>query len=274
MSIRFHVEYLKILHYKRLIIDIVDNSSVHRITQRRMGGVPSEKRGIMSSDSHTSLTKQAYEILKERIMRLQLRPGELIMVQPLSRELGYSRTPVREALIRLESDGFVEEADGKKFRVSELTLTDIMEIHQIREMIELHAVRTVAETRTQEWLDILSQYTASMRVSAESRDHVPFFQMDMAFHRQLIVYCGNRTLESLVAQLNEKIQRIRHLTTFVYHRLEDTLEEHDAILASIGEQDPDGAARAMKYHLDQVKDGVVKLFEDGTIDFFGGASFS
>jgi len=227
----------------------------------------------MTRDPSLSFTKQAYEILKERIMRLQLRPGELLMVQPLSRELGFSRTPVREALIRLESDGFVEEADGKKFRVSELTLQDIMEIHEIREMIELHAVRRVARNRTPEWIDTLSACAASMKDSAAAKDHVAFFKMDMAFHGLLIDYCSNRTLQNLVAQLNEKIQRIRHLTTFVYHRLEDTLDEHDAILDSIKEGDPDAAARAMKYHLDQVKDGVIKLFEDGTIGFFGGASF-
>ena len=227
----------------------------------------------MHGESSVSLTKKAYEILKERIMRLQLRPGELLMVQPLSKELGFSRTPVREALIRLERDGFVEEAEGKKFRVSELTLTDIMEIHEIREMIELHAVRTVAEKRNQAWLDTPAGYTGSMKASAAAGDHMSFFQADMAFHRQIIIYCGNRTLENLVAQLNAKIQRIRHLTTLVYHRLEDTLDEHDAILASIEKHDPDAAARAMKHHLDQVKNGVAKLFADGTIDFFGGASF-
>ncbi len=89
-----------------------------------------------------------------------------------------------------------------------------------------------------------------------------------------MIFCGNRILENLIAQLNEKIQRIRHLRIFVYHRLENTLEEHDAILASIEEHDPDAAARAMKYHLDQVKEGVAKLFKDGTIDFFGGARSS
>jgi len=140
-------------------------------------------------------------------------------------------------------------------------------------MIELHAVRRVAENRTPEWIDTLGGYTASMKGSAGAKDHVAFFQSDMAFHGQLINYCANSTLQSFVSQLNEKIQRIRHLTTFVYHRLEDTLDEHDAILQAVEKSDPDAAARAMKYHLDQVKDGVVKLFEDGTINFFGGASF-
>lgn len=228
----------------------------------------------MKREQTISLTKQAYEILKERIMRLQLRPGELLMVQPLSKELGFSRTPVREALIRLQSDGFVEEADGKKFRVSHLTLIDIIEIHEIREMIELHAVRRVAADRNAKLVGSLSRLVKTMERLVEEKDHVGFFRLDMAFHMQIITCCNNRTLESLVAGLNEKIQRIRHLTTFVYHRLEDTIDEHTAILRAIEQGDPDRAADAMKYHLDQVKDGVITLFEDGTIDFFGGASFT
>ncbi|MGA7278538.1 MAG: GntR family transcriptional regulator [Desulfocapsaceae bacterium] len=226
----------------------------------------------MNRKSSTSLTKQAYDALKERIMRLQLRPGEILMVQTLSRDMGLSRTPVREALVRLESDGFIEEADGKKFRVSELTLTDIIEIHEIREMIELHTVRSAAGNCSKEQLGELCEFTTLMESAVAANDHIAFFQQDMAFHARLVNYCGNRTLENLVFQLNEKIQRIRHLTTFVYHRLEDTIGEHEAIVNSIEKGDSERAAQAMKYHLDQVRNGVIKLFEDGTMNFFGGVN--
>ncbi len=226
----------------------------------------------MKTNASVSLTKQAYQTLKERIMRLQLRPGELLMVQPLAKDMGLSRTPVREALIRLERDGFVEEAEGKKFRVSELSLTDIIEIHEIRELIELHTVRNAALNCGADQLTELSVFTALMEEAVAKNDHIAFFQQDMAFHARLVNYCGNQTLENLVFQLNEKIQRIRHLTTFVYHRLEDTIGEHEAIVNSIEKGDSERAAQAMKYHLDQVRNGVIKLFEDGTMNFFGGVN--
>jgi DNA-binding GntR family transcriptional regulator len=226
----------------------------------------------MKRNTSIALTKQAYQTLKDRIMRLQLRPGELLMVQPLAKDMGLSRTPVREALIRLERDGFVEEAEGKKFKVSELSLTDIIEIHEIRELIELHTARSAAGSCSKEHLAELSAFTELMKDAVAANDHIAFFQQDMAFHARLVNYCGNRTLETLVFQLNEKIQRIRHLTTFVYHRLEDTIGEHEAIVNSIEKGDSEGAAQAMKYHLDQVRNGVIKLFEDGTINFFGGVS--
>lgn len=226
----------------------------------------------MKQNSSLSLTMQAYNNLKEKIMRLQLRPGELLLVQPLAKELGISRTPVREAMIRLEREGFVEEADGKKFKVSEITLKSILEIHEIRELIELHTVAKAAANRTSDQIENLKASAANMDAALKESDHVAFFETDMDFHAQIIHICDNKTLESLMHQLNEKIQRIRHLTTYVHRRIEDTVGEHAAILSAIDNQDAEAAQRAMKDHLDNVKQGVIHLFQNGAMNYFGGVS--
>jgi DNA-binding GntR family transcriptional regulator len=224
----------------------------------------------MSTNQSLSLTKQAYNILKTRIMQLRLRPGELLMVQSLAKEMGISRTPVREALIRLERDGFVTEADGKKFRVSELNLTDIIEISEIRELIELHAISKVASTCSDTQLDELITLVREMGTAFSENDHVSFFQKDMAFHARIVHFGNNATLEKMMIQLNEKIQRIRHLTPFVYQLLEDPVGEHEDILSSIKQRDPERARQTLRYHLDRVKNGVIKLFQDDSVNFFGG----
>jgi len=226
----------------------------------------------MKQNSSLSLTMQAYNNLKEKIMRLQLRPGELLLVQPLAKELGISRTPVREAMIRLEREGFVEEADGKKFKVTEITLKSILEIHEIRELIELHAVAKAAVNRSQDQMNLLMKSAANMEGSLKKSDHVAFFETDMDFHAQIIHISDNKTLESLMHQLNEKIQRIRHLTTYVHRRIENTVGEHAAILSAIENQDAEAAQKAMKNHLDNVKQGVIHLFQNGAMNYFGGVS--
>lgn len=203
-------------------------------------------------------------------MRLHLRPGELLMVQALAKEMGLSRTPVREALIGLEREGFVKESDGKKFRVSELSLTDVMEIHEVRELIELHSISKVASTCTKEQVEELSTLVKEMEAAFLDNDHISFFQKDMDFHARIVHFGNNGTLETLMIQLGEKIQRIRHLTPFVYRLLEDPIGEHKDILSSIKRHDPEGAGQAMKYHLDRVKNGVKKLFQNDTISFMGG----
>jgi DNA-binding GntR family transcriptional regulator len=224
----------------------------------------------MKQNSSQSLTTQAYNTLKERIMRWELRPGELLLVQPLAKELGISRTPVREAMVRLQQEGFVEEAEGKKFRVAQVKLKSILEIHEIRELIELHAVSRAADSRTDGQRRELDRLAARMEKAVRDGDHVAFFEADMAFHARIIHMSGNATLEALMVQLNEKIQRIRHMTTYVTRRVEDTIGEHKAILDAVREGDPEAARQAMKYHLDKVREGVVQLFENGAMRFFGG----
>lgn len=224
----------------------------------------------MNQNTSKSLTTQAYHTLKDRIMRWQLRPGELLLVQPLAKELGISRTPVREAMVRLEQEGFVEEAEGKKFRVAEINLKSILEIHEIRELIELHTAAKAAASRDDRHLAELKRLIAEMEGAMQAMDHAAFFEADMAFHARIIHLGDNETLEALMFQLNEKIQRIRHMTTYVSRRVEDTIGEHNAILEAIRDGDSGAARRAMKRHLDEVRKGVVLLFENGTMNVFGG----
>ena len=203
-------------------------------------------------------------------MNLMLRPGEILLVQPLAKELGMSRTPVREALIRLEREGFVKEADGKKFRVSELTIKSILEIHEARELIELHAVGKAALRRNKGQLAQLQKFALKMEEALKTNDHLEFFRLDMAFHDSILAIADNETLENLMRQLNEKVQRIRHLTTYIYRRLDDTIGEHHKILRAIEEKQPEAAQQAMKDHLDGVRDGLVSLFEDKALSSLGG----
>lgn len=222
----------------------------------------------MKQQRNLSLTMQAYLTLKQRIIDLQLRPGEILLVQPLAKELGISRTPVREAMVRLEQEGFVEEAEGKKFRVSEITLKSVLEIHEIRELLELHAAKKAALNRTVAQLEPILQLAERMKQALKDGNQASFFEADMEFHARILHICDNQTLENLMFQLNEKIQRIRYLTTYVPLRLEETIGEHDAILDAILNRDGEAAQRAMKAHLDNVSKGVVHVFESGAAPLF------
>jgi len=221
----------------------------------------------MTESSALPLTLKAYYQLKRRIIDLRFRPGEILMVQSLAKELGISRTPVREALVRLQQEGFVEEAEGKKFKVSEITLKSILELHEIRELMEGHAVKRVAKNRTGAQVDELRELTKRMEQALGVRDPDLFFEADLEFHAKLIRFCGNRALQDLAVQLTEKIQRVRFLTLYVHRRLEETIDEHSKILDSIEAQDPRSAQKALSTHLQNVKKGVEKLFAERGLGF-------
>jgi len=189
------------------------------------------------------------------------------MVQSLAKELGISRTPVREALVRLQQEGFVEEADGKKFRVSEITLNSVLELHAIRELMEGHAVKLVAKHRTEAQIEALRTLITRMEQALNARDPDRFFEADLEFHGKIIQFCGNHALQHLTEQLTEKIQRVRFLTLYVHGRLEETIDEHGKILAGIMAQDPRGAQKALNIHLRNVKKGVEHLFKERSLGF-------
>jgi DNA-binding GntR family transcriptional regulator len=216
----------------------------------------------MSKRSDLPLTVKAYHLLKRRIMDLRFRPGEILLVQSLAKELGISRTPVREAMVRLKQEGFVEEADGKKFKVSELTLISVLELHEIRQLLEGHAIKQVALNRTDAQVNFLTELTRQMEQALRVKDPDQFFAADLDFHAKIIKFCDNRALEELALQLTERIQRVRFLTLYVHRRLEETIDEHAKLLECIIRKDPRGAQKALNTHLQNVKIGVEKLFKE------------
>lgn len=225
----------------------------------------------MTQKTHMPLTLKAYLTLKKWIVDLKLRPGEILVVQPLAKQLGLSRTPVREALVRLQQEGLVTEAEGKKFRVAEITLEGVLEICEIRQLMEGHAIRIVARRRSAEQLAELRRLAGDMESALATKDHHRFFEGDLEFHARLISYCGNQTLEELMSHLVEKIQRIRYLALYVGNRLEETIVEHNRIVDAVERQDPEAACRAVELHLTEVKQGLEAIFADRRMNLFGKA---
>lgn len=224
----------------------------------------------MNIQKDIPLTLQAYNILKKKIMDLQLRPGEILMIQVMAKELGISRTPVREAIVRLEREGFVEAAEGKKFKVSALTMKGVLEIHELRKLMELHAVKHVADTATKKQVSELKKTIILMQNALKNQSHHDFFEADLTFHEKIVFFHGNETLGQLMNQLNDKIQRIRYLTTYIDKRLEETIGEHQDVVNAIEEHNPEKAEQKLGYHLTKVKDGLAALFENQGPQLLGG----
>ena len=109
----------------------------------------------MIEQEHQPVTLSVYNELKNKIVSLELMPGQILMVQQLSKDFGISRTPVREAVVRLRDDGLVEESDGRKFRVSEITWRMIDDIYETRQALEGLVVSRLAESLVPEQIERL-----------------------------------------------------------------------------------------------------------------------
>lgn len=205
------------------------------------------------------LTVDAYNTIKQKVIDFHLRPGEIILAQSLANDLGISRTPVREALVRLTQEGLVEHAEGRKFRITEITLESIKEIYEVREALEVVAVYNLAQKIDEAGITRISESLDEMRGALANHNLDNFFNRDLHFHSTIVDLHGNKTMAKVLDQLHDKIQRIRYLTVNIEGRVQNTIDEHEIIYTALKDHDAKGAVESIRSHFGKVKEDFEKL---------------
>jgi DNA-binding GntR family transcriptional regulator len=211
----------------------------------------------------TDLTVQAYQILKDRILRRQLKPKDRINVDDVAQRLGVSRTPVIDALKRLSVEGLVEIVPRRGSFVSSLTAKDVAELFDVRAVVELYAARQILnEGKADEYLRCIEQPMHRMRLATASgdyRDYPAFIDGDRDFHLALVDLAGNARLVSVYAGLNVHIQVSRaHYLNTVQDAVQ-ALHEHDVIIAAFSAKDPEAVELSLETHISNVKNRILEL---------------
>jgi len=223
-------------------------------------GAPAEAVNHMGKSTIEQTRYQwAYEEIRRRIMDGDLPPGAPLSEYQLAELLQVSRTPVREALKRLEHEGIVRSAPNRGAFVAELSLQDIMEIYQIREQLEGVAARIAAQSMPAADVQELEEELRRAAALA-AKGHVrETFESDVHLHKQIIGATRNRRLVTILATLDDQVRRIRSMSPRTPGRLEATLREHNEIVARIKERDASGAEAAMRRHLQAACENAVHL---------------
>ena len=158
--------------------------------------------------NRTSRCDEAYAVLKRRILTNELPAGEMIDDREIALELGMSRTPVREALLLLQREGFVEMAPRRGIRVLAISLEKMREIYEIISGLELMAVDLLAQCKPSRGdLAPLQDAVDDMRAATEAGDMKSWLDADERFHRGLFHLCGNSRLAELGLGYRDQIQR-------------------------------------------------------------------
>lgn len=207
------------------------------------------------------LTVNAYNTIKQQIIDLHLKPGEIVLAQNLAKSLGISRTPVREALVRLTHEGLVEHANGRKFRITEITLESILEMYEIREALEITAIKEVSKRCTEEMVAHLREIISKMKKMLKEKDYDAFFDLDLAFHTYIIEQHGNKTMLKMLDQLHDQVQRIRYLTLNIEGRVSHTIDEHELICRAMEKCDQKGAVKAITEHFNNCEQDFDQIAE-------------
>lgn len=213
---------------------------------------------IMETDRRLAL--QAYEQILNLILEGQVEPGGTISERRLTETLNMSRTPVRDALLMLEGEGLLIRHGSRGLQVKQMKLEDYMDALQIRKMIEPEAARLAAGRMPVDGLDALIRTLESLLEDARKGQEKPerniVRDVDDGIHGGIADAAGNPQLAQLIRSLRRQTQ-IFDLRS-VPERLDSTCQEHIAILRAVRDNRPDDAAKAMREHLDGVRDSIIR----------------
>lgn len=197
--------------------------------------------------------------LQAAILAMELPPGTALQDKLISLEFQVSRTPVREALIRLAEEGLVEMRPQSGTFVSRIRAEAIPEAQDIRLALEGMTVRRAAEAAGPQGLARLDALLARQRAAATANDMAGFHEADEAFHEAIADLAGRPATWRLVRGVKLQIDRARRLTLPVPGRMRQVTQEHRAIRMAIAARDAEGAEAAMRAHLSVLLPDVAAL---------------
>jgi DNA-binding GntR family transcriptional regulator len=196
-----------------------------------------------------TLWQRVYDHLREEILAGRLEPGAELAEVPLSEQLGVSRGPIREAIGRLASEGLVTVRPRRGAIVRPLSKEEFLELYQVREALELMAVKLAVPRLTAADLEELAELNRAMDEHAARNEVDEFFEANHAFHERLLESCGNAKLQELYRQLRGQLGRYRMGSLTLRGNLRRSVAEHAAILRAAKRGDAERAAQLMSEHI-------------------------
>ena len=212
-----------------------------------------------------------YAELRAEIVSLQRRPGAALSEAEIALAYGVSRTPAREAILRLSDEGLVEIFPQSGIIVSRIPVAALPEAIVIRKALEETAARMAAQFATPSQLLALRSIVERQREADSARNSDAFHLADELFHATIAEIAGHPGIWRLILQVKVNVDRMRRLTLPQAGRMTGVIAEHVAILSAIEKHDPDAAAAAMGKHLERLLRDISAI-KTINPEFFDGPS--
>jgi len=187
--------------------------------------------------------------LEQRIVEGELGNGKRLDETELSRFYGVSRTPVREALQRLAESGLAEHLPRRGTFVRSPSLSQLVEMFEVMAELECMAIRLAARRATAEDIDALEKDNETCRAAVAADDTKKYYEVNARLHGRIYQMSGNSFLASEARRLHDRLRPFRRLQLRVRGRMEESMAEHDIILAALRDGDADRAMETMKKHI-------------------------
>jgi DNA-binding GntR family transcriptional regulator len=205
-----------------------------------------------------------YAVLKERILSQEIELGARLRDEELASQLEVSRTPVREALMRLHREGLVDVVPRSGTMVRMFTESDVEQIYDIRCALESLAVRRAAKALKPEQIRQLQHLHVAAEAAFRRKNFEPVLDFDRHMHRVILEACGNRKLQELMATINDFVALFRNLgARLPAHR--GFNYRHREIVQALVRRDPDAAARSLAEHIEGAKEQLLRDLQERQI---------
>lgn len=222
----------------------------------------SKKFGKMKLDDYKPLREVIFATLREAIIMGELKPGERLMEVQLAEKMGVSRTPVREAIRKLELEGFVNMIPRKGAHVARLSIKDIMDVLEVRASLDGLATALAAERITDEELREL-KYVLNQFESYVEKDNLQnIVKKDVEFHDIIYHASKNDKLIQIVNNLREQVYRFRVIYLKDFSSTKEVIKEHIEIFDALIEKDSKAAGEAAKSHIKNQEMMILKRLEN------------
>lgn len=206
---------------------------------------------------HHTKADAAYEILREEILSGALEPGERVTLAALSKRLGTSMVPVREALMRLERDGLVDATPYRDVRIASMSMTDITELFEVRAVLEGLAIRLAMQNEGQKIAEHLEQINRDFALASHEKAFSEVNALNWEFHRFVLDRAHNHHLRRQLEDIWSKCHRYRAGFRLIPGRDEAAVKEHEEIIQAVRKGLADEAEQACRRHISNAGDEMI-----------------
>lgn len=216
---------------------------------------------LIMDNEYLPLRDEVFNTLRQEILTGKLKPGERLMEIHLANKLGVSRTPIREAIRKLELEGLVIMIPRKGAEVAQISWKSLKDVLEVRRALDVLAIELACERMTQEELESLYRACESFEEATKTKDTRKIAEADVAIHDIIVASTGNKRLIQLVNNLSEQMYRYRfeYIKDSSQHRM--LIEEHKEMYRSIQNKDKIAAAGVVKKHIDNQEEAIIRQLQ-------------
>ena len=201
----------------------------------------------------SSVQEMVYRTLRDKIVSMELKPGTIISTQEIADSMSVSRTPVREAFIRLQREELLDVAPQRSTMVSKINMDRVYQERFIREALEIEAMQKFVEVATAESLNRMRRNIEKQYAAIAEQRYIDFLELDNAFHQAAFTETHEYLGRSIVQQMNGHYDRIRLISAWEGQIVSAAMQEHERYVDYIERKDTARARKLLRTHLQALR---------------------